>query len=122
MKKQFGSQPDKQANAGAGTTANEQAETKSVGAAHRASPGTESVSQTPKDVATDQAAAKDVTKRNLDSKNPDERTEALIDDASELSFPASDPPAIASSTRIEKPQSGSDQSKSQPSQKPQPKR
>lgn len=42
----------------------------------------------------------------MDSSNPEERQEEVLDDAIELSFPASDPPAITGGvTRIEKPAS-----------------
>ncbi len=69
-----------------------------------ASPGNNSVSVTPKDLSPDDAAAKDLTERHLCSTNPEEKEQELLDDAIELSFPASDPPAVAGGvTRIEKP-------------------
>jgi hypothetical protein len=58
------------------------------------SPGDSPVVQTPKDVQPGDAAARDVTQRNLNADNPAERQEALLDEASELSFPASDPIAV----------------------------
>lgn len=62
-----------------------------------------SVSVTPKDVEPGDAAARDQVERRLDSPDPDERQQELLDDAIELSFPASDPPAVAGGvTRIEK--------------------
>jgi len=80
------------------------------------SPGDASVAETPKDVSADNATARDRVQRNLSSDNLDEREEALLDDAIELTFPASDPIAVPSyaqaqdkqhagkrSTRIPKP-------------------
>ncbi len=62
------------------------------------------VSITPKDVEPGDAAAQDQFERRLDSPDPDEKQQDLLDDAIELSFPASDPPAVAGGvTRIEKP-------------------
>ncbi len=61
------------------------------------------VSVTPKDVEPGDAAARDQIERRLDSPDPEERQQELLDDAIELSFPASDPPAVAGGvTRIEK--------------------
>lgn len=72
--------------------------------AQRSSPGNDPVSQTPKDVSPGDAAEKDVTERHLRSADPDEKAQELLDDAIELSFPASDPPAVTGGvTRIEKP-------------------
>ena len=65
------------------------------------SPGDESVSVTPKDVWPGQASAKDVTERKTYSDDQDERQEALLDEANDLSFPASDPISVPSYTRIE---------------------
>ena len=65
-----------------------------------------SVSITPKDVKPGDAAARDQIERRLDSPDPEEKQQELLDDAIELSFPASDPPAVAGGvTRIEKPPS-----------------
>ncbi len=70
------------------------------------SPGDNPVSVTPKDLRPEDAAARDVTERHLDSSDPEERQQELLDDAIELSFPASDPPAVTGGvTRIEKPAS-----------------
>lgn len=63
--------------------------------------GDDSESVTPKDVEPDQATAKDTVKRNVRSRDPDEKMEAQLDDAVDMTFPASDPPAIGSITRIE---------------------
>jgi hypothetical protein len=48
---------------------------------------------TPKDVGPEHAAWSDASERKIASRDVVEREEALIDEASELSFPASDPPA-----------------------------
>src|SRR5690606_25454055 len=58
------------------------------------SPGNESSSVTPKDVGSDTATAKDRRERKLASENEEERTEEQLDDAVEMTFPASDPIAI----------------------------
>lgn len=61
------------------------------------------VSITPKDVQPGDATAQDQVERKFDSTDPDEREQAMLDDAIELSFPASDPPSVAGGvTRIEK--------------------
>lgn len=68
------------------------------------SPGDDPVSVTPKDLSPGDAAEKDVTERHLRSTDPEEKAQELLDDAIELSFPASDPPAVTGGvTRIEKP-------------------
>lgn len=68
------------------------------------SPGTNSASVTPKDVAPQDASAKDVIERKTDSPDPDEKEEELLDDAVELTFPASDPVAVTGgTTRIDVP-------------------
>ncbi len=56
--------------------------------------GKESKSVTPKDVSPQDATARDVTERKLQSDNPDEKQEELLDDAVDMTFPASDPIAI----------------------------
>ncbi len=58
--------------------------------------GISSAVVTPKDVAPGDASAKDVVERNVRSDDMAEREEALLDDAIELSFPASDPIAVPS--------------------------
>jgi hypothetical protein len=61
---------------------------------------------TPKDITPDDAAWKDVTKRALapvgtaQGQDTHMRQEALIDESSELSFPASDPPAAMPESAI----------------------
>lgn len=64
------------------------------------SPGDSPIVQTPKDVQPGDAAARDVTSRNVNSDDPVERQEALLDEASDLSFPASDPIAVSSISKI----------------------
>lgn len=67
--------------------------------------GNNSASVTPKDLSPQDAASKDLIERNINSSDPDQRQEALLDDAVELTFPASDPLAVTSAiTRIEAPQ------------------
>ncbi|WP_420473921.1 hypothetical protein [Noviherbaspirillum sp. ST9] len=67
--------------------------------------GDNSVSQTPKDVSSRDAASKDVTARKVHSDDPDEKEQELLDDAVELTFPASDPVSVAGGgvTRIDVP-------------------
>jgi len=60
------------------------------------SQGNNSISVTPKDLSPHDAAARDVIERKITSSDPDEKEEALLDDAIEMTFPASDPPAILS--------------------------
>lgn len=70
----------------------------------RSSHGTQSSIETPKDVAPQDAASKDVIERKIRSSDPEEHEQELLDDAVELSFPASDPPAVAGGvTRIDVP-------------------
>jgi hypothetical protein len=69
-----------------------------------ASHGTHSPSVTPKDVGPQDAASKDVVERKTTSDDPDEKEQELLDDAVEMTFPASDPPAVTGgTTRIEVP-------------------
>lgn len=66
--------------------------------------GDESLSVTPKDVSPQDAASRDVVARQVHSDDPEEKEEALLDDAVELTFPASDPPAVTGGvTRIDVP-------------------
>jgi hypothetical protein len=59
---------------------------------------------TPKDVSPQDASAKDVVERNICSSDPDVKEEELLDDAVELTFPASDPLAVTGGkTRIDVP-------------------
>jgi hypothetical protein len=60
------------------------------------SQGDSPVIVTPKDVEPDDATAKDITERKLNSGDLEVRQEALLDDAIELSFPASDPISVPS--------------------------
>lgn len=65
------------------------------------SPGKNPRSMTPKDVAPTDAAARDETQRRLalDEAAEDEHNEELLDDAVEMTFPASDPIAVHPSDR-----------------------
>ena len=67
--------------------------------------GINSASQTPKDVSPQDAASRDVTERKMCSDDPEEKEQELLDDAVELTFPASDPLASAGGgiTRIDVP-------------------
>ncbi|OGB23185.1 MAG: hypothetical protein A3I66_09320 [Burkholderiales bacterium RIFCSPLOWO2_02_FULL_57_36] len=65
----------------------------------RSSFGDNSASETPKDILPQDAAARDLIERNITSSDIDEREEALLDDAVEMTFPASDPIAVSTSTR-----------------------
>jgi len=56
--------------------------------------GNDSKSVTPKDVSSNDAAHRDVTERKIASGDPDEKTQEQLDDAVEMTFPASDPIAI----------------------------
>lgn len=67
-----------------------------------ASPGDNSPSVTPKDVSADAATAQDLTERKTCSDNVDEQEEELLDDAVELTFPASDPIAIPSPETLQR--------------------
>lgn len=70
------------------------------------SPGNNSLSVTPKDVNECDVSAHDMTERHLQSENPEEKQQDLLDEAIDLSFPASDPPAVTGGiTRIEVPTS-----------------
>lgn len=68
------------------------------------SQGDNSLSVTPKDVESCDATSQDVVARHVDSADPEEKQQEMLDDAIELSFPASDPPAVAGGvTRIDIP-------------------
>jgi hypothetical protein len=56
--------------------------------------GDHSASVTPKDVSPQDAAHRDVTERNIASKDLEEKAQALLDEAIENTFPASDPIAV----------------------------
>jgi hypothetical protein len=66
------------------------------------SPGESPVAVTPKDISPENAAWKDLTARPVTSDDVEKRTDALLDEASELSFPASDPIAVSSITKLVK--------------------
>ena len=68
--------------------------------------GETSLSVTPKDVDERDASAQDITERHLQSGDSDEKQQEMLDEAIDLSFPASDPPAtIGGVTRIDIPKS-----------------
>ncbi len=70
----------------------------------RSSPGLNSQSVTPKDVRSKHASSKDVTARKTTSDDPEEKAQEMLDDAVDMTFPASDPIAVTGGvTRIEKP-------------------
>jgi hypothetical protein len=70
----------------------------------RSSHGDNSPVETPKDVSPQDAASRDVVERKVCSPDPEEKEEEMLDDAVELTFPASDPPATSGGvTRIEVP-------------------
>ncbi|GAB3541857.1 hypothetical protein GCM10027343_12950 [Noviherbaspirillum agri] len=69
---------------------------------YNSSPGDNSPSVTPKDVSADDASAKDVTTRKTCSDDPEEMEQELLDDAVEMTFPASDPIAIPSPESLAK--------------------
>ncbi|OGB26636.1 MAG: hypothetical protein A3I66_03580 [Burkholderiales bacterium RIFCSPLOWO2_02_FULL_57_36] len=70
------------------------------------SQGDSPVEMAPKDVSPKHATWQDRTERHTKSKDQDERADALLDEASDLSFPASDPIAVSSSTRLVKDKDG----------------
>lgn len=73
-------------------------------AGEHTSAGNNSVSITPKDVGPGDAAARDLHERHMNSPDPEERQQEQLDDAIDLSFPASDPPSVGGGvTRVEKP-------------------
>ena len=61
------------------------------------SPGNSPRVMAPHEVMPDQAAWRDRTERPISAKDEDSRVDALLDEANDLSFPASDPIAIPSS-------------------------
>lgn len=69
---------------------------------YTSSPGDNSPSVTPKDVSAEAASARDVVIRKTCSDNVDEQEEELLDDAVEMTFPASDPIAIPSPDTLER--------------------
>ena len=58
------------------------------------SQGNSPVEMTPGDVTPEHASWRDRTPRKLNSEDIEEKVDALLDEASDLSFPASDPIAI----------------------------
>lgn len=71
-------------------------------AALPSSPGDSPIGVTPMDVSPEDATARDITERAVCSENAEEHQEAVLDEAVELTFPASDPIAPSSVTKIER--------------------
>ncbi len=75
---------------------------KQAEAAEHCSSGETSLSVTPKDVDSEHASSRDIFERHLHAENPEQRQQDMLDDAIDLSFPASDPTTSAGGvTRIE---------------------
>jgi hypothetical protein len=70
------------------------------------SKGNSPVEMTPFDVTPQDAAWKDRTERDIRADNKEDRDNAIVDEASELSFPASDPIAVSPPTRLVKDKDG----------------
>jgi hypothetical protein len=88
------------------STANKEADNAADETHAHTSFGETSLSVTPKDVDERDASAQDITERHLQSDDSDERQQEMLDEAIDLSFPASDPPAtIGGVTRIDIPKS-----------------
>jgi hypothetical protein len=66
------------------------------------SPGDSPVEMNVKDVTPDDASWRDRTPRKIASDDAEERDDALLDEAVDLTFPASDPIATTGATRIER--------------------
>jgi hypothetical protein len=62
--------------------------------------GDSPVQVTPKDVNPEDATARDTTERQVAPENAAEHKDAILDEAVELTFPASDPIAPSSVTKI----------------------
>ena len=58
------------------------------------SPGTQSISETPKDLAPEDAASQDLTERCQGLDDLEQMAQAMLDEAVEETFPASDPIAV----------------------------
>jgi hypothetical protein len=81
--------PHQRPSAGARGSGSDTAHDEDLPSSHGDSPQ----EMTPKDVGPEHAAWNDASERKIASTDSVEREEALIDESSELSFPASDPPA-----------------------------
>lgn len=102
MSEQIRRKPDNAAD----STANKEADNAADEAHVHTSFGETSLSVTPKDVDERDASAQDITERHLQSGDSDEKQQEMLDEAIDLSFPASDPPAtIGGVTRIDIPKS-----------------
>lgn len=83
-----------------------------------ASPGNASASVTPKDVPSDCVRARDVAVRPTTSPDPEIREEALLDEALDLTFPASDPIAIPTPEEVQRHSDGQHMPPSTPTRTP----
>jgi hypothetical protein len=77
-----------------GTASGSSKQTASEDRRQASSQGDSPVEVTPKDVTPDDASWRDRTERKIASDNTEEREDALLDEAVDLTFPASDPIAI----------------------------
>lgn len=77
------------------------------------SQGDSPVEMTPLEAKPGDATWKDRSERNIQSDDAEEKADAMLDEASDLSFPASDPIAVNSITRIEKKSAPAKQGKAQ---------
>jgi hypothetical protein len=68
--------------------------------------GNSPIEMIPKDVSPENASWKDRTERDINAQDEEKRADALLDEASELSFPASDPIAVSSPTKLVKDKDG----------------
>jgi hypothetical protein len=66
-----------------------------------ASPGPDPVVETPKDVGPEYVTERDKVQRKIDLNDVEKTEEALLDDAVELTFPASDPIAVPTHEELE---------------------
>jgi hypothetical protein len=72
--------------------------------AEQSSHGDNSPSVTPKDVEPHEASSMDIVERKITSSDPEEKEQEQLDDAVEMTFPASDPPAVGGGiTKIDAP-------------------
>ena len=70
------------------------------------SQGDSPVKTSPKDGASEDASKQDRSVKKTGANSDEDRTEELLDEASELSFPASDPIAVSSTTKLVKDKDG----------------
>lgn len=82
------------------TTRKKLPEAEEKNAESTSSQGDDSKSVTPKDLPSKTAASKDVKARKTTSEDLDEKQEEMLDDAVEMTFPASDPIAIPTPDKV----------------------